>query len=118
MIERSFWLVLGLVALGLAILGAVLPLLPTTPFLLAAAYAFARSSPRLETWLLTHPQFGPLIVNWQRHGSIPRPAKRIAVVIMAATLALTWFAGFPLWVFAVQVLVLSAVATFILTRPS
>ena len=58
---RIFWLLFGLLATGLAFAGALLPLLPTTPFLLLAAYAFARSSKRLHDWLLNHRQFGPLI---------------------------------------------------------
>src|SRR5690606_8396288 len=64
--RRSLWLTFGLVCVGLALAGVVLPLLPATPFLLLAAFAFTRSSPRLHAWLLGHRHFGPLIEDWRR----------------------------------------------------
>ena len=114
---RYLWLLLGLAALGCGAVGAVLPLLPTTPFLLVAAYAFARSSPRLHAWLLSHPRFGPLITNWRMYGGIARPVKRTAMVVMVGALALSWALGFAGWIIAVQAAVLSLAALFILTRP-
>lgn len=118
MAARYFWLVLGFTAVGLGIIGAALPLLPTTPFLLVAAYAFARSSPRFHAWLLEHRRFGPLILNWQRHGSIDPASKRLALFVMAAALIGSWLLGVSGRVIAVQAIVLAASATFILTRPS
>jgi uncharacterized membrane protein YbaN (DUF454 family) len=115
--RRLLWLAGGGLSLGLAVLGAALPLLPTTPFLLLAAFCFARSSPRLHAWLLAHGLFGPLIVSWQERGAIPRRAKHTAYVTMAAVLGLSVVFGAPLFVIIVQVLVLSATATFIATRP-
>src|SRR3546814_11599305 len=55
----------GWASLGLGAIGAFLPLLPTVPFVILAAFCFARSSPRLEKWLLTHPHFGHHIVAWR-----------------------------------------------------
>lgn len=80
------WVMLGIgwVAVGLAVLGAVLPLLPTTPFLLVAAWAFGRSSRRLRQWLYDSKLFGPLLQSWQKHGAIPVWAKVLAVLAMAA----------------------------------
>jgi uncharacterized membrane protein YbaN (DUF454 family) len=95
----------------------VLPLLPTTPFLLVAAFAFARSSERLDTWLRKHRTFGPLIENWHRDGSIDRKSKRIAIIVILLTPVITWLCGAPLWIIACQIVVLSAAAMFILTRP-
>lgn len=118
MAARYLWLALGFTATGFGILGAALPLLPTTPFLLLAAYAFARSSPRFHGWLVNHPRFGPLILNWQRHGSIDPASKRLAILVMAATLIASWLLGFPGRVLVVQVLALGASAAFVLTRPS
>lgn len=109
---------LGCASVACAVAGVVLPLVPTTPFLLLAAFAFARSSPRLHAWLLRHPNFGPLIENWRRHGSISRRVKITTVVVMVAAVLATVLFGFPLWVAAVQTTVLAASATFILTRPS
>jgi len=118
MIRRALWLVFGLLMTGLAVAGALLPLLPTTPFLLLAAYAFARSSRRLHDWLLNHRSFGPLIRNWRDYGAIDRTSKVIAILVMIAAFALSWFMGLGWWILLTQALVLSASATFILSRPS
>lgn len=117
MAPRVLWLLLGIAATGLGIAGAVLPLLPTTPFLLVAAYAFARSSPRLHAWLMSHRQFGPLIVNWQQHRAIGRRARQAAFAVMALSLAISWLLAVPGWVIGIQAAVLAGVAIFILTRP-
>jgi uncharacterized protein len=115
--QRIMWLSLGLLAMGCGIAGAVLPILPTTPFLLLAVFAFARSSPRLHTRLMTHPNLGPPIAAWNRDGAIPRRAKRTAVLIMGASLVLSAAAGIPVAILAMQALGLSAAACFILSRP-
>ncbi|MEC9249651.1 MAG: YbaN family protein [Pseudomonadota bacterium] len=118
MIRRGLWLVFGLLMTGLAIAGAVLPLLPTTPFLLLAAYGFARSSRRLHDWLLNHRHFGPLIRNWRDHGAIDRGSKITALLVMVAALALSWLMGLGWQILLTQALVLSVSAAFILSRPS
>lgn len=115
--KRLIWRVFGLVCVGLAIAGVVLPLVPTTPFLLLAAFAFARSSPRLHAWLLAHKRFGPLIRNWQAHGSIDRKSKLLAVAAMLMALVLSIAMGVSVMVIAIQIVVLSCAAFFILTRP-
>lgn len=115
---RLFWLIVGLISLGLGAAGAILPLLPTTPFLLLATFAFARSSPRLAAWLDAHPQFGPLIKNWRDHGAISRRTKIAAMVVILLTPAVSLMLGFAGWIIAVQLFVLAIVTTFILTRPS
>lgn len=114
---RSLWLLLGLTSTGLGIAGAVLPLVPTTPFLLLAAFAFARSSPKLHNWLINHRHFGRLILDWQENGSINRRVKLSALAAMALMLGLTWISGAAGWLLATQAVVLSAVAIFLLTRP-
>jgi uncharacterized membrane protein YbaN (DUF454 family) len=114
---RVTWLVVGLLALALAVLGIFLPLLPTTPLVLLAAFAFARSSERLHQWLLDHDIFGSLITNWRRHGAISRSAKVTSVLAMVAVLVLSLVLAAPVVVIAVQVVVLGAAAFFILSRP-
>ncbi len=114
---RLTWLVVGLVALALGAIGIAVPLLPTTPLILLAAFAFARSSNRLHEWLITHDVFGTLIDNWQRHGAISRRAKIASVVSMAALLAISLAMAAPTAVIVVQLFALGAVALFILTRP-
>ena len=114
---RIAWLVVGLVALALGAIGIALPLLPTTPFILIAAFAFAQSSEKLHRWLLDHNVFGPLIDNWQRHGAISRRTKVISVVTMAALPVISLVLAAPAAVVVLQLIVLAAVAVFILSRP-
>ena len=115
---RITWLVVGVLALALGALGIALPLLPTTPFVLLAAFSFARSSDRLHEWLVTHDVFGTLIDNWQRYGAISRRAKVVSVVSMAAVLAISLAMRAPTAVIIVQIIVLGAAALFILSRPA
>ena len=114
---RLFWNTAGLAFLALGIVGALLPFLPTVVFLLLAAFCFARGSERLHTWLVTHPQFGPPIADWHRHGAIRRSAKRMAMVAIALSFLVSAALGFGAVVLGVQALVLGAVSVFILTRP-
>lgn len=114
---RLLWLTFGGVCVGLAIAGAALPLLPTTPFLLLAVFAFARSSQWLHDWLVGHRHFGPMIRNWREHGGIDRRSKILSVVAMLAALLISWAVGVGPRLLIIQALVLGASATFILTRP-
>lgn len=115
---RPLWILLGCTSLALGIAGVVLPLLPTTPFVLLAAWAFANGSPRLHAWLLANRTFGPMIANWQQHGAIAPRAKLIAVLSMAAVFGLSFVLGAPERVIIIQAVILPATALFILTRPS
>lgn len=116
--RRIVLMVVGFVSLGLAGLGIFLPLLPTTPFVLVAAFAFANSSERLHQWLLDHNVFGPLIDNWRRHRAISRSAKTLSVLSMIAILMISWFLGVTTSIIVTQALVLGCAAAFILSRPS
>lgn len=114
---RITWLLVGFVCLALGAIGIALPLLPTTPFVLVAAVAFARSSDRLHAWLVNHDVFGSLIDNWHRYGAISRRAKVVSVVSMAAVLLVSLAMAAPTAVIVVQLVVLGGAALFILTRP-
>lgn len=115
---RWLWMALGFVSIGLGILGAALPLLPTTPFLLLAAFAFARSSPVWHDWLVGHPRLGPPILNWQREGAIGLRAKVIAVAAMIASLGVSAMLGADQTILMVQAVVLTLSALFVVSRPS
>lgn len=114
---RLLWLALGLVFLGTGLVGVVLPVLPTTPFLLLAAGCLAKSSPRLHGWLLGHRTFGPPILAWEAHGAISRGAKRLAVVSMAAVFAASALMGLALPLLAVQGALIGLGSWFVLSRP-
>jgi uncharacterized protein len=83
---RWLLLVLGLVFTATGLLGVLLPLLPTTPFLLLAAACFARSSPRCHRWLMDHRLFGPTIRQWQTERTLPRRSKYLAVALLVLSL--------------------------------
>lgn len=87
------WLLMGLgtLAVGLGLLGIVLPLLPTTPFLLLAAWCYIRSSKRLHTWLLSHPVCGEYIYNYTEHRSVRRSSKRVAIITLWTSMAVSMY---------------------------
>jgi uncharacterized protein len=115
---RAIWLTLGTTSLGLAGIGAVLPLLPTTPFVLLAAFFFSKSSPAIHGWLVEHPTFGKAIRDWREHRAISRRGKIAATVAIALSMALPFLMGVGAVVLLIQAAVLSAVLAFVLTRPT
>lgn len=115
---RLIWLLCGLLSLGIGIVGIFLPLIPTVPLVLLAAFCFARSSQRLHEWLVTHKHFGPLIDDWQQNGAIRPRAKRMATVSIAMVFIISIVLGVPTYVLGIQIITLSAVLLFIWTRPS
>ncbi len=81
--QRALWALFGTLSLASGIVGIFLPLLPTTPFVLLAAFCFSRSSQRCEKWLLSHRVFGPMVRDWRRNHAIPLRAKQLAWTMMA-----------------------------------
>jgi len=114
---KIFWLGFGWVCVGLGALGAFLPLLPTVPFLLLAAFCFARSSERIHTWLIEHPRFGPPIADWRRSGAIRRRVKWLATASIIVSFAIPALMGVRPMILAVQAVALICVSVFIWTRP-
>lgn len=88
--KRCLLLVCGWIALGLALVGALLPLVPATPFLLIALACFVRSSPKLYRWLREHKRLGPYVEQWERDKSIPRAAKKKAYLLTCASFAVSF----------------------------
>lgn len=115
--RRLIYLGIGWVAVALGAIGVFLPVFPTVPFLLVAAWAFSRSSERLREKLLNHPVYGPDIRRWQERGAIRRPAKYLSLAAMGGSLVISFLLGVPAVALAVQAVVLGAVAVFIVRRP-
>ena len=112
---RPLYLAGGIIAVGLAAVGAFLPIIPTVPFLLIAVFCFARSNRALEQKILDHPHWGPQVRNWTERRAIPRPAKYMAIGGMSAGVAFTYFTlGFP-WTW-ISIAILALVGPWIWTR--
>lgn len=114
---RPLWTLGGFLSFGLGFVGVWLPLLPTVPFMLLAAFCFARGSERFHDWLLAHPTFGPAIRDWRASGAISRRGKRAALAAIVAGFTISVILGVRPEILALQAAVLACVTVFILTRP-
>lgn len=115
---RFAYLVAGLLLLGLGIIGAFLPLLPTTIFIILAAGCFAGSNRRIENWLLANRRFGPMILAWRAERAIPRRGKVMACIGMAVGFVAFLVAARPEPVLMLFVLgFFLACAWYVVTRP-
>jgi uncharacterized membrane protein YbaN (DUF454 family) len=111
------WRSVALACLALGVFGAFLPVLPTTPFLLVAAWAAGRGWPQFEAWLLAHPRFGPPIRRWRDHRAVPRSAKWAASLTMLASAALLAASQAPLMAKLAVPAFMLAVAGWLWRRP-
>jgi len=116
---RLAYLITGILSLILGFLGIFLPLLPTTPFILLSAYCFAKSSPRLYQWLISNKTFGPVILEWQQHRTLPRKIKKRAVTLIITTFTVTiiFFIN-KIYLQFLLLLLASILITYILRIPS
>jgi uncharacterized protein len=117
-LARGLWLVLGFFFVGLGIIGAVLPVMPTVIFLILAVGCFARSSPRFEARLLNHPRFGPTLRAWRHEGAISSGGKIAACGGMALGYAMFFIVARPQLLAASLVgVTLAACALYVISRP-
>ncbi|MBX3040413.1 MAG: YbaN family protein [Bdellovibrionaceae bacterium] len=116
--KKMLLFLLGWLSLITGIIGIFVPLLPTTVFILIAAWCFMRSSDRFHDWMLNHPVFGPMVINWRRSGAIPPKAKALATMMILISMAsVAYFVGI-LWLKAAIILGLCGVLGFVLSRPN
>ncbi|MBW9118106.1 YbaN family protein [Rhizobium cauense] len=116
---RAICFAIGILLTAIGIVGVFVPLLPTTVFLISAAWLFKKSSPRFERYLLQHRVFGPAIHNWRKNGAIARGAKLTAVCGMTAGYLIFFFASDPNTLVAVLVAIaLGCSALYVISRPS
>ncbi len=113
------WLLLGWLFLGIGVIGAFVPVMPTVPFLLVAAFCFERGSPKLHRWLMSHPRLGPPLQDWRNRRVIRPMAKLLAVTAMATSCSyVQFFTETPEPLRWTMFSVMALVAAFILTRKS
>lgn len=116
---RALFLAAGTLFLALGLVGIFLPLLPTTPFVLLAATCYARGSRKFYHWLLANRTFGPMILEWQRHRSVPYRTKVTAIVLMSVTLAISiFFFVRPAWLKGLLALMGVGLALWMYRLPS
>jgi hypothetical protein len=113
---RMLYIAFGWGSFALGIIGLLLPLVPTTPFMLVAAWAFSRSSPRFHQWLYHHPRFGPPVRNWHTDRAVPWPVKAAAYVSMLASLTYAAFFANVHWAVPVATGAVVLVAVYFISR--
>ncbi|MBT3584787.1 MAG: YbaN family protein [Halobacteriovoraceae bacterium] len=112
------YIALGYLALALGVIGAFLPILPTTPFVLLAAYFFSKGSPKLYHWLINLPRFGPSIKEWNESGAISLKAKIICVISLTLVIGyLVFYRQYAIYLKVIITSVLGTVMIFVCTRP-
>ena len=116
--KRTFFLLLGWLCVGLAFIGIFLPGIPTTPFLLVALWAFAKSSKRFHSWLLNHKKFGPILQNWESHKVVPRKAKILMVILQIAAIVILHYSLNNIIITIGVAILLMCVALYVISLPS
>ena len=116
--KRIFLLSLGWLCVGLAFLGIFVPGIPTTPFLIVALWAFAKSSKKFHSWLLNHKRFGPLLHNWESHKVVPRNAKILMVILQTFAVVIIHYSLKNVYITVGLAVLLMCVAWYVISLPS
>nr|WP_299246272.1 YbaN family protein [uncultured Halomonas sp.] len=115
--RRALYTSLAGISFGLGIIGAFLPLMPTTVFMLLALWLASKGSPRFARWIRCHPRFGPPIVSWENEGAISRQAKYLACAMLALSMLMIVLSVESLWLQAVLIPGLALIGVWLATRP-
>lgn len=116
---RFMWISVGILSFALGFIGVLLPLLPTTPFLLFSVFCFSKSSPRLHNWILNNRLFGKYIKCWEKNHSIPLKGKIFAVVMIIASTGYTALYFIPYVIVQIVFVIFAVILViYIITRPT
>lgn len=115
--KTLFWRALVVIFVILGCIGAVLPGMPTTVFLILAAWAASKGWPQMDAWLLKHPKYGSTIRAWRENGTVPRKAKWWASIMMLLSAMLMLFTPAPFWVKVFTNFSMLSVAIWLWLRP-
>lgn len=113
---RFIYLVLAYACLALALIGVVLPGLPTVPFLLLCACFASRGSTRLHRWLYEHPRFGQLLIDWETNRAVSRKSKVIAIAMLVASWIFMFYRVPSPWILLAITVLFVCVGIFLITR--
>ena len=115
--KTLFWRCLVVIFVILGFIGALLPGMPTTVFLILAAWAASKGWPQMDAWLLNHPKYGATLRNWREYGTVPRKAKWIASIMMLISGVLMLFTNAPILVKVFTDVTMLIVAIWLWSRP-
>jgi hypothetical protein len=116
--KRFFLLSLGWLCVGLAFIGIFVPGIPTTPFLIVALWAFAKSSQRFHTWLLNHKRFGLILKNWESHKVVPKKAKILMVILQIIAVVVVHYSLNNILITIGLAILLIFVASYVIALPN
>jgi len=116
--KKIIYLSLGWICVGLAFIGIFIPGIPTTPFLIVALWAFAKSSKKFHKWLLNHKRFGPLLSNWESHKVVPQKAKILMVILQITAVIMIHYSLNNLLITFGLATLLILVAWYVISLPS
>ncbi len=116
--KKIVFFIIGYSCVGLALIGIFLPGIPTTPFLIVALWAFAKSSKKLHYWLLNHKKFGPTLSNWESHKVVPKKGKKLMVILQFFAVAIFHYTIQKTYLTVLLIFILIFTARYVLSLPS